>query len=1232
MGRLLKVLISYSTTLCLALGESDAAAAVDSAGKQPAPTLDLVTSIYRDANGMDSLTSLNYVGPGVTTGIAELRRTYPFLNITHRYIMFQQNPDMKPSYYSTCLDQSFYQQANMAQWYYRERLPNATSVLIAPGCGEYLPLNALARWWNLLYLTTTSGDRIARNRNLAPTWIPATYPAPADYAEFYHQLLLSYNWTTITIIVDSSGPRFLINTHKVISGTLAAANDLQVTLREYASSQLTLPGSFDAKVGFMLSTLKPSCRVILFFGHSDSLRRLLILATRNNMTNGEYVYIIQYPFVNNYWGTFAWNVTDLPIEPDANLTAINELVRLAYRSVILILLSGDITQAEDDKIKELLPTWKNLSTAASDLPIPNGPIPGYLLAMHNAIQMVGQVVVESVNNSANLQDGAFLARQFVNRTFRLSHGQEVSFSVYGTRIHSVSVKQFVYSCGEFRPFIVATENLYGVLIGRNVESLRWFDGVLPVPLNEPFCGYRGNAPRCLPKADSLLAATATAFTAGLVAVVVCSYATKVLMIRIRRRLESGWWQLDPYNLYIERRRATSWIRSVANLDAEPVQTTSSINPDVSGNNKERGQWGNRAEFFLSCVGLSVGIGNVWRFPYLAYQNGGGAFLIPYFIILFLVGKPLYFMELSLGQYSSLGPWTLFKRMCPLGAGVGVAMCVVCLIISIYYNVLMSYTVFFMAAVWKSIFLKERLPWDVCHPEWANEQCFVRANVAPPLGAMSSPIAMNGTVPILRFLWRNLSAVTVKLQPSPEQYFERYVLQSSTKERDFTLSQPGPVIWQLALCLIFCWIVVFFCLYKGIQSSGKAVYFTSTFPFVILLVLLVRGVLLDGAVEGIIFLFKPQWHRLLDVTVWRSAAAQVFFSLGVAQGPLMMFGSYNKFHMRVYKDAVIVCCLDTLTSLIASIVIFSVLGNLAFQLDVPIGTVAKGGPGLAFIAYPEALSKLPVPQLWAVLFFLMLFLLGLDSEFGLLEAVLTAFYDEYPSLRQKKALVTGAGCAVCFLLALPCITHGGLYVIDLMDTYGAGFAVILIAFFEILAVFWAYGLKRLQHNLDFMMKYTPSIYFRSCWVIIAPLILLFIFIYSMADYKPFATNDPDGKYPKWADGIGWLLALASILQIPIWAIYSVVKQSATSCRNKLLQASQPTSEWGPAVLEDREEELSYCYGQQGTTRCDSIELNRTDRGEVYNCQDGTTRLRPQGPNYCQAYDMRSGLDNPAFLPT
>ncbi|OWA50489.1 Sodium-dependent proline transporter [Hypsibius exemplaris] len=658
--------------------------------------------------------------------------------------------------------------------------------------------------------------------------------------------------------------------------------------------------------------------------------------------------------------------------------------------------------------------------------------------------------------------------------------------------------------------------------------------------------------------------------------------------------------------------------------SESADAPPSSNAKEFHGKEERGQWGNRAQFFLSCVGQSVGIGNVWRFPYLAYQNGGGAFLIPYFIILFMVGKPLYCMELALGQYCSLGPWSLFKRMCPLGAGVGVAMCVTATIVCIYYNVLMSYTVFYTAAVLKSIFMAESLPWDVCDEAWATEHCFVRST-------LDLSLSEEVGVPVVRFFQQN-DSFTGRMQPSPEQYFERYVIQSSTKEMDYTLNEPGGVIWQLALCLIFSWVVVFFCLYKGIQSSGKAVYFTSTFPFVILLVLMVRGVLLDGAVEGIIFLFKPQWDRLLDVTVWRSAAAQVFFSLSVAQGPLIMFGSYNKFRMKVYKDAMIVCSLDTVTSIIASVVIFSVLGNLAHQLDVPISSVAKGGPGLAFIAYPEALSKLPIPHLWAVLFFFMLFLLGLDSEFGLLEGSLTALHDEYPSLRSKKALVTGIACSICFLLALPCVTHGGLYVIDLMDTYGGGFAIILIAFFEILAVFWAYGMKRLQHNLDFMMKYKPSIYFRSCWVVIAPLILLFIFIYTMADYKPFATNDPDGKYPKWADGVGWLLALASIAQIPLWAVYNLVKQPGPTWRQKLWQASQPTTEWGPSAQEDRDAELSFYgmpihYGRQSiTTENDVMEM---DVGKPYR-QNGAVDLRPESRIFSEAYSYRlSGLDNPAF---
>ena len=189
--------------------------------------------------------------------------------------------------------------------------------------------------------------------------------------------------------------------------------------------------------------------------------------------------------------------------------------------------------------------------------------------------------------------------------------------------------------------------------------------------------------------------------------------------------------------------------------------------------------------------------------------------------------------------------------------------------------------------------------------------------------------------------------------------------------------------------------MFACLAKGIKSSGKVVYFTATFPYVILLILLVRALFLDGAVEGLRFFFVPRWGEMLNWTVWRNAAEQMFFSLSVSWGGLITFGSYNKFKNPVHHQAMAISILDFVTSIIASIVIFSILGELSLKLKLPIEEVVRGGQGLAFVAYPEAISLLPLPQLWAVLFFFMLYTLGLDSEFALLETVLTGFYDMFP---------------------------------------------------------------------------------------------------------------------------------------------------------------------------------------------------------------------------------------------
>merc|ERR1712038_1514573 len=432
--------------------------------------------------------------------------------------------------------------------------------------------------------------------------------------------------------------------------------------------------------------------------------------------------------------------------------------------------------------------------------------------------------------------------------------------------------------------------------------------------------------------------------------------------------------------------------------------------------EDRGHWGSKAEFILSCVGFSVGIGNVRRFPYLAYKNGGAAFLIPYFILLIFVGKPLYYLETAIGQFSRCSPLQVW-RCAPIAKGVGFGMIVLSLIVSIYYNVIMAYSIFYVGASFRGAYDGE-LPWTVCGDWWgADENCtpliFGKNKTEEMVSADNSTENSGNSTGFLgmkRCVDNDYVTITENCtykETPATQFWEKYVLQITPGMPD--AGSVGGFSWELPLCLAFSWLVVFLCLMKGVKSSGKVVYFTATFPYFILFALLVRGVTLEGAASGLEFLFVPKWEELGKFQVWRNAAEQMFFSLGISWGGLMMFGSYNKFHNKINIDAAVVSSLDFLTSLIASVVIFSVLGHQAKNLGVDIEDVAEKGQGLAFVAYPAALSQLPVSWLWSILFFAMLFFLGLDSEFALLETALTALYDGFPKLRNHKVKITFVAC-------------------------------------------------------------------------------------------------------------------------------------------------------------------------------------------------------------------------------
>ncbi|ELU05176.1 hypothetical protein CAPTEDRAFT_140539 [Capitella teleta] len=545
----------------------------------------------------------------------------------------------------------------------------------------------------------------------------------------------------------------------------------------------------------------------------------------------------------------------------------------------------------------------------------------------------------------------------------------------------------------------------------------------------------------------------------------------------------------------------------------------------------RGTWTGKFDFLLSLLGYSVGLGNVWRFPYMAYSNGGGAFLIPFLCMLLLVGFPLMFMELSFGQYASLGPIAIFERFCPLFQGIGHGMVIVSSIVALYYNMIIAWTLFYMFASWTS-----ELPWERCHDSWSSPHCYSYKDADECMAHNNSVFFNKTCYDQSTAIQLGIHAMNSSLKRSPAQdYFENYVLSISKG-----IEHMGEVRWQLALCLLGAWIIVFLCLSKGVQSSGKVVYFTALFPYAVLIILFFRGVTLPGAKEGIIFYLTPDFSRLKTAKVWCDAAVQIFFSLSPAWGGLITLASYNKFHNDCYKDSLIVSCSNITTSIFAGFVIFSIVGYLAKELNKDVSEVVDEGAGLAFIVYPEVVTRLPISPLWSFLFFFMLLTLGLDSQFALLETVTTAILDRFPWLRQKKPWVVLAMCVLGYIGGLSICTRGGFYVLQLMDNYAASWSVFLLAILESVVIAWVYGAYRFMRDVQTMIGQRGVLWHRFFfvfWKFLSPATLLFLLIFNWLQYKPMHLGAY--IYPLWADVIGWCLAIAPLTAVPIMMVKQII---------------------------------------------------------------------------------------------
>nr|XP_025046718.1 sodium- and chloride-dependent GABA transporter 2 isoform X3 [Pelodiscus sinensis] len=503
--------------------------------------------------------------------------------------------------------------------------------------------------------------------------------------------------------------------------------------------------------------------------------------------------------------------------------------------------------------------------------------------------------------------------------------------------------------------------------------------------------------------------------------------------------------------------------AVSNGETIPAHPGMEKEKEEATQTLERGHWNNKLEYVLSVAGEIIGLGNVWRFPYLCYKNGGGAFFIPYLIFLFTCGIPVFFLETALGQYTSQGGVTAWRKLCPLFEGIGYASQVIVILLNFYYIIVLAWALFYLF----SSFTID-LPWGSCDHDWNTANCveFQKAN------ASQNVTTENATSPVIEF-------------------WERRVLKISAG-----IQHLGSLRWELALCLLLAWIICYFCIWKGVKSTGK---------------------------------------------VWMDAGTQIFFSYAICLGCLTALGSYNKYHNNCYRDCIALCFLNSGTSFVAGFAIFSILGFMAQEQGVPISEVAESGPGLAFIAYPRAVVMLPFSPLWACFFFLMVVLLGLDSQFVCVESLVTAVVDMYPTIFRKQnrreTLILFVSI-FSYLVGLVMLTEGGMYVFQLFDYYAAsGMCLLFVAIFETLCIGWVYGADRFYDNIEDMIGYRPWPVIKYCWLFITPAVCLATFLFSLIKYTPLTYNKKY-VYPWWGDTLGWLLALSSMVCIPLWIVYKL----------------------------------------------------------------------------------------------
>ncbi|HUV64002.1 MAG TPA: sodium-dependent transporter [Sedimentisphaerales bacterium] len=467
--------------------------------------------------------------------------------------------------------------------------------------------------------------------------------------------------------------------------------------------------------------------------------------------------------------------------------------------------------------------------------------------------------------------------------------------------------------------------------------------------------------------------------------------------------------------------------------------------------EQRESWGTRGGFVLAAVGSAVGLGNLWRFPYELYDHGGGAFLIPYIIAVFVIGVPMLILEFSLGHFTQRAAPEAFARSHKKLEFVGWWSIILGFVIVTFYAVILAYCFSFLWFSVKGIVTGGELP-------WAGEGL---------AGVENAKSFFNDTY-LGRIDGPNL----------------------------------GQIRWNIFWPLVVTWVVMYLCIFRGVKLVGKIVWLTVPLPWLMLLILTVRGLTLEGSIEGLAYYLNPDWSELAKAATWRFAFGQAFFSLSLAFGGVMItYASFLHRKSDLNNNAAIIGLADFGTSFVAGLAVFATLGGMALvtrQAGHPVGVenVAEGGPSLAFVAFPYALAQLPYSAWFSFVFFFALVTLGIDSAFSITESVLAAIIDK---TGWRRSIILPVISIIGLAIGIVYITQGGLNWLGVIGDYIDGtWGIAFLGLLECILLGWLWRVDVLRRHANERSDWKLGRWWDYLIRIFTPVILCSLFFWSLFD--------------------------------------------------------------------------------------------------------------------------------------